>query len=121
MSPGPAVLLVLSLGLTRGAGRGFVAGMGVLSANAVYFVLSATGLGTILLTTPDVFVAIKWAGTTYLLWLGLNMLLANRNRPGREPQRLMVTARGAFLQGFLTQVANHRRFRQALDEVCFSS
>src|SRR5438045_5455559 len=48
-TPGPAVLLVVSLALTRGARAGLGGSIGILAANAGYFILSGTGIGAILL------------------------------------------------------------------------
>ena len=48
-TPGPAVLLVDSLALTRGATAGFKASLGIPSANAMYFIISATSIGALLL------------------------------------------------------------------------
>jgi threonine/homoserine/homoserine lactone efflux protein len=42
LSPGPAVLLVLSQGLARGAMASMWSSCGILAANAIYFLLSAT-------------------------------------------------------------------------------
>ena len=42
--PGPAALVVLSQSLTNGPSAGVRATTGVLSANAIYFALSASGL-----------------------------------------------------------------------------
>ena len=62
ITPGPAVLLVLSQALAHGAGKTVWTIFGILSANTVYFVVSATGLGAILAASYDLFFAIKWAG-----------------------------------------------------------
>ena len=109
-TPGPAVLLVVSLSLARGARAGFGASLGILTANAAYFVLSATSLGAILLASWNLFFVIKWLGAAYLVWLGVQMLLfpsrplatSEPSRPASPPRRRL----GAFWYGFVTQAAN---------------
>lgn len=71
VKPGPAVLLVLSQALTRGTMSSLWSNGGILAGNAVYFILSATGLGAILLASHDVFTAIRWIGAAYLVWMGI--------------------------------------------------
>jgi threonine/homoserine/homoserine lactone efflux protein len=105
--PGPAVLYVVSTALTRGSRSGIVASVSILAGNAVYFVLSAMGLGALLLASRPVFTAIQWAGAAYLVYLGLRMLWsrapvtpesAHANKPVRHS--------GVFWGGFFTQIAN---------------
>jgi homoserine/homoserine lactone efflux protein len=109
-TPGPAVLLVLSLSLTRGASSGFRASLGILSANAMYFVISATSLGALILASWELFTVIKWLGAAYLIWRGVRLMLSSSSSlvpsrvdsgPTRGKARL-----GSFPYGFLTQGAN---------------
>src|SRR5574341_1734234 len=108
LTPGPAVLLVVSEGLRGGAARSIFSSLGILSANAVYFALSAAGLGAILLTSHEVFTVIKWAGAGYLIYVGVSTLLSRGAHalttdgaaaPPLRPRR-------AVANGFALQAAN---------------
>ena len=71
LTPGPAVLFVLSQGLGRGAQASLAATAGIIAGNTFYFALSATSLGAVLMASYELFSAIKWAGAAYLVWLGV--------------------------------------------------
>jgi len=105
--PGPAVLYVISTSITHGSRAGLVASTSILAANAVYFVLSAMGLGAVLLASRHVFMGIKWIGAAYLVYLGLRMLFSRTPmapESGHAPKPAAHT--GVFWNGFLTQIAN---------------
>lgn len=105
LTPGPAVLLVVSLTLRGRPSAGLRGALGVLLANAFYFAVSATGLAAVLLASYEVFFLIKWVGAAYLVWLGLNALLGTRRAAPSGADVERVRSR-AFLHGFLTQSAN---------------
>jgi homoserine/homoserine lactone efflux protein len=101
--PGPAVLFVVSVALVRGTLPGLAASSGILAANAGYFVLSATGIATIIVASHELFTVLRWAGAAYLVWLGLGMLAARtRTSPAASP----FAVRRALLRGVLVQGAN---------------
>ena len=104
--PGPAVLCVVSAALTRGARQGFHASLGILAANTAYFALSATGLGAVLLASRTVFVAIKWIGAAYLVYLGIRMIFARATAASLLETAELRRTRGAFWNGFVVQAAN---------------
>jgi homoserine/homoserine lactone efflux protein len=107
LNPGPSALLVISLGLTRGQAAGVRATVGVLAANAIYFALAASGLVAVHSLSAEAFLAIKWAGAGYLIWLGGRMLLRSfRPRQDAMPSLPSGSPRRAFWQGFVTQGAN---------------
>ena len=107
LSPGPAVMLVIAYGLTHGARRSLLAALGVLTANALYFAVSATALGAVLIASTPFFVTVKWLGAFYLVYIGVSALLgrpspistSNTGADDRPP-------RSIFVSGLTLQLAN---------------
>ena len=107
LSPGPAVMLVIAYGLTHGARRSLLAALGVLTANALYFAVSATALGAVLIASTPFFVTVKWLGALYLVYIGVSALLG-------RPSPISASNTGAddcspssiFVSGLTLQLAN---------------
>ena len=107
LSPGPAVITVTSEAISSGYKQAFWLTLGIAIANVGFFVLSATGIATLILTSSTLFLTIKWIGVAYLLYLGFHALfsrsgplkLSARTQPNRPVHR-------AFLRGFILELAN---------------
>jgi len=107
LTPGPAVLLVLSQGLTRGALASLWSSFGILLGNSLYFVLSATGVSALLLASYDLFLAIRRVGAAYLVWLGVTTFVGRSRVLSVTPERDLARGRARMLgNGFLLQVTN---------------
>jgi homoserine/homoserine lactone efflux protein len=106
LTPGPAVLLVMSQGLRVGAKASFLGALGIIAGNAIYFAVSALGLGALIMTSAVLFYAIKWAGAAYLIYLGVNLIRASRRARCQMPSEMTVLRHRWFRQGLLTQLAN---------------
>lgn len=104
-TPGPAVMLVISVSLTRGARAGFGGSLGILAANVIYFALSATSLGAVLVASAKLFTVIKWLGAAYLVLVGARMILFPSREVPASPASQQPGS-NAFWYGFVTQVAN---------------
>jgi homoserine/homoserine lactone efflux protein len=105
LSPGPAVLLIMSQGARHGV-RGSAAGaVGIELGNSLWFLLSAVGLTALLLASATAFQVVKWVGAAYLLYLGVRLLLSKGEAPSADPGQ--PAPNGALvMQGFITQMGN---------------
>jgi homoserine/homoserine lactone efflux protein len=107
ITPGPAVLYVLSQGIKRGPGKSVWASWGILSANVLYFTLSATSLGAVIVASYKLFFLIKWLGAGYLVYLGLRSFFATE--PVMAVPEAQADSRSGpriLRDGFLLQAAN---------------
>jgi len=106
LMPGPAVMFVLSSALKAGARKSIASNLGILTANTVYFALSATGIGALLLSSK-LFLAVKWIGAAYLVILGLRLLF-DHNEAQKAPAEALNDHKShhLFFNGFTLQMSN---------------
>jgi homoserine/homoserine lactone efflux protein len=107
LTPGPAVFLVVSQGMKAGFKPGLRGTFGILTGNAIYFALSALGLGALLMASATLFQITKWLGVAYLIFIGLKMLVSKNE--SKETDARVTTSRRSlklFSQGLVTQLSN---------------
>lgn len=119
--PGPTVLLVTGYALSSGVRTAMLSILGVCLGDAVAMALTFMGLGAILATSAELFLALKWAGAVYLVYLGIQLwrapLLVATAEPQQEPRSLGIVVRAfmvnvlhpkglAFHAAFLPQFIN---------------
>ena len=103
--PGPAFIVVLTTALRRGFKPGAYATAGIVIGDAVYFFLTAVGLGSLLATSFWTFTIIKWLGIAYLVYLGLRSLLFPSNSL-IAADGSSVSGRSPFVTALTVQLAN---------------
>ena len=72
--PGPNSLYVMTVASRWGIGAGYRGAFGIFVGDLILMVLSATGVASLLQTTPALFMFFKYAGAAYLAWLGIGLL-----------------------------------------------
>jgi homoserine/homoserine lactone efflux protein len=103
LTPGPAVLFVVSVAMARGTRAGLTAALGILAANTFYFALSATGIAAVIVASSRLFAVLKWLGAGYLVWTGLRMLLSPSGPPVAGVAQPVAHS---LVRGFIVQAAN---------------
>ena len=105
LSPGPAVLFVLSQGLARGVLASTWASCGILAANAVYFLLSATSVAAVLVGSRNAFSLITWVGAGYTVWLGVRTFSSSGGLSLTSSTKSAVSSARIFTGGFVLQIS----------------
>ena len=105
VTPGQDMILVMSRSIAQGARAGIATAAGVSVGLAGHTLLATAGLGAILRTSDWLFVALKFAGATYLVFLGVQLL--------RAPSGALAVPAGArrttwrlFADGALSNLSN---------------
>jgi threonine/homoserine/homoserine lactone efflux protein len=108
IAPGPAVLFVVSQGLRAGGWRGLWAAAGIVSANIVWFALSAVGVGAAIVASGGWFLAIKWLGAGYLVYLALRAILGHASLAplGEVEPAPPIGAARMWTRGVILQLTN---------------
>jgi len=71
--PGPTIIMVVSQALAHGKRVAFASVLGVGLGDLFAATLSIVGVGTLLAASATAFTVLKWAGATYLIWIGIKM------------------------------------------------
>lgn len=104
--PGPAAMVASSQGANLQSKKALIGIAGIAAADALFFALSATGIATIILASSTLFMAIKWFGVLFLLYLGLMIFFSRGSAIRLDSKATEVKAVKLFYQGFLVQLAN---------------
>jgi threonine/homoserine/homoserine lactone efflux protein len=105
VTPGLDTTLVLRTAAVEGARRALAAALGICLGCLAWGALVAIGLGVLLEASELAYLALKWAGAAYLLYLGLRMILVGRG-PGEVDMAPAPARTNWFLTGLLTNLLN---------------
>ena len=107
LTPGQDTFFILGRSLSGGRAAGVVAALGVSAGTVGHTVLAALGLSALLATSPYAFMAVKFAGAAYLLYIGIRALLTRSSQaPGADAAAGGDGRWPAFRQGIITNLLN---------------
>ena len=113
--PGPSVAFAVSSTLRHGRLTGLCAVAGLETGMLVHVLAASVGLSTVVASSPSALTAVRVAGASYLAYLGLSGLRAERRRPRHARVRAQAPGgRGirtrVYRAGILVDVLNPKSF-----------
>lgn len=106
MIPGADMALITRQVLVGGTGLAQKTIFGNLTGVLVHGVALAAGLSALLVASATAYTAVKLAGAAYLVYLGVQALLASRRPHAEAPPAALAAPRRAYLQGLISTVLN---------------
>ncbi|HZP36551.1 MAG TPA: LysE family translocator [Methylomirabilota bacterium] len=105
LTPGPAVLYIVTRSIDQGRRAGLVSVLGVHVGTLAHIFAAAAGLSALLAASATAFGVVKYLGAAYLIYIGLRRLGDRSSLAAPEaggPRRL----RRAFVDGVVVNVLN---------------
>lgn len=108
LSPGPDFFLVIKNAARYRRAAALTTAAGVIFGVITHMTYCVAGIAVVITTTPWWFGLLKYAGAAYLIWLGVQALLARGGSKlaVSDVAREEVSLRKAFLQGYLCNLLN---------------
>jgi threonine/homoserine/homoserine lactone efflux protein len=110
VTPGPDTALTIRNTISGGRRAGVGTAIGVSTGLTIWTLAAAVGVAALLVASEPAFLALKYAGAAYLIYLGLHTLVgALTSRPHEATplfRRSPLTPTAALRQGLLNDLAN---------------
>jgi threonine/homoserine/homoserine lactone efflux protein len=111
IAPGPDTVLVTKNAVLHGRRAALGTSLGVNAGLVIWTVAAALGVATVVRESAVAFSVLKLLGAAYLIWLGVQALLAARRRTahdasGARRSGVTIGARLGFRQGLLSNLGN---------------
>ena len=105
-TPGPSVLLATANSIKYGAGKTTGTILGDLSANLIQMALASAGLASIVVSSGELFQAIKWVGVGYLIYMGIKKIVSKPQIEIKNRRTEQRSFWNLYAEGFLMSAAN---------------
>ena len=107
LSPGPGAVAAMGAGVNHGFARGYWLTLGLVTGIVTQLAIVGVGLGALMAASQAAFVAVKWLGVAYLLWLGIQQWRAPvRTVQAIDAERTRVSRRSLILRGWGLNAVN---------------
>jgi threonine/homoserine/homoserine lactone efflux protein len=107
ITPGQDTFFILGRSLSGGRSKGIAAALGISAGSVLHTFAAALGLSALLATSPYAFMAVKFAGAGYLIYIGVRALLTRSGSlPGNDSGAGNDGRWASFRQGIVSNLLN---------------
>jgi len=107
ITPGQDTFFILGRSLSGGRASGIAAALGITVGSVIHTFAAALGLSALLATSPYAFMAVKFAGAAYLVYIGIRALASRSSGlPGSAAAVGDDGRWSAFRQGIVSNLLN---------------
>jgi threonine/homoserine/homoserine lactone efflux protein len=106
LTPGPAVLYIVTRSVHQGRRAGLVSALGVGVGTLVHVAAASIGLSALLASSALAFSVVKYLGAAYLLFLGVRRLLDREGADAAESRPKAARLSQVFAQAILVNILN---------------
>ncbi|KJY82884.1 threonine transporter [Vibrio galatheae] len=109
ITPGPGVFAIIARAIVSGARNCIALSAGMVVSDVIYFLLACFGLAAIAENWATLFIAIRYIGAAYLIYLGYKMIKSLPQATDALEQNTAVNKQSilaGFVQGFLISASN---------------
>jgi threonine/homoserine/homoserine lactone efflux protein len=107
ITPGPDIMLVVARGIGQGRQVALMTVVGIVFvAGLVQLALLVLGVASLLEAHPAALTILRWAGATYLIWVGFRMITARASNDGAASGATETTAWHAMREGAINSLTN---------------
>lgn len=104
--PGPATLYTTAQTIARGQRAGWFAAFGIHIGGYVHVLAAAFGLALVFKAVPVLYLALKFGGAVYLIWLGYKMFTSSALLESTDLKIDPKSPRRAFWESVTVEVLN---------------
>jgi len=105
-APGPNAAYAIGISLNHSLPAALMVAVGFGLAGLIHVTVAATGLGSLLLASAELFTALKWLGVAYLVWLGLRQLRTDAVTLEGAPVKPAKTGRAILCRACFVSLSN---------------
>src|SRR5258705_931818 len=109
-TPGPDTAVTIRNTLLGGRTGGVATALGVATGQAIWALATSAGIVALLVASEPLFLAVKYAGAAYLMWLGIQSLRAafrpTNHVSAQMPAARPLAPRAAFGQAVVSELGN---------------